>query len=90
MGQDHGDFRPPSEWDGHLRTVCHHCRGAGSTTVQDEDDTMRSRPVVIAGDGEIVKSVATVSGMDGLVTVPCPVCGELPEPGWLPGFVVPV
>lgn len=89
MANHEGDYRPPSAWEGLLRTACHACRGTGYTTVQDDDSSMRTRSVVLSGDGQVVKAIGTASGMDELVSVPCPVCGESETPGWLPGFVPP-
>lgn len=90
MAKDEGDVRPQSEWVGRLRTVCHECRGTGYTSGSDEDGSMRSRTVILPGDGQVLRAVGTAGGYDSMVTVPCAACGDSEDPGWLPGFVVPV
>lgn len=51
---------------------------------------MVSRPVLIPGDGDVLCSVATQFGLDTTVTRPCSICGSADEPGWQPGFVIPL
>jgi hypothetical protein len=72
------------------RTVCHACRGTAHTSVPDEDDVSMTRPVIVPGDGDVVTAIRTQYGDDSMVASPCPVCGESDDPGWLPGFVIPV
>lgn len=55
-------------------------------TIHGEESAARSRPVIIPGDGSFIREVAPGQA----VTVPCPVCGDSDEPGWLAGFQPPV
>jgi hypothetical protein len=66
------------------RTVCHGCR-AVSYEMIGEDDTQRHRPVVLPGDGQVMREVTP--GM--MVSQPCPYCADSEEDGWLDGFVIP-
>jgi hypothetical protein len=50
-----------------------------------DDGTQRQRPVVMVGDGQLMREV--MPGM--MVSQPCPQCVESDEDGWLDGFVVP-
>jgi hypothetical protein len=66
------------------RTVCHGCRAVSYEMIGD-DGTQRQRPVVMVGDGQLMREI--MPGM--MVSQPCPQCGESDEDGWLDGFVVP-
>jgi len=65
-----------------VKTVCHGCRQLTQVRADDGD----IRPMIIPGSG----SVWSDKSPGGMVEVPCPVCGEGEDPGWLPGFVPPV
>ena len=56
-----------------------------SYEVIGEDGTQRHRPVVLPGDGQLMREV--MPGM--MVSQTCPVCGEAEDEGWVDGFVVP-
>ncbi|HEX5401768.1 MAG TPA: hypothetical protein VFX16_05645 [Pseudonocardiaceae bacterium] len=66
------------------RTVCHGCRAVSYELIGD-DSTQRQRPVILVGDGQIMREVTP--GM--MVSQPCPMCADSEEDGWLDGFVVP-
>jgi hypothetical protein len=67
-----------------IRTVCHGCRAVSYEPIGDDDQ--RHRPVVVPGDGQVMREV-----MPGMMAgEPCPICGESDDPGWMPGFVLPV
>jgi hypothetical protein len=66
------------------RTVCHGCR-AVSYELTGDDGPQRQRPIVLLGDGQVMREV--MPGM--MVSQPCPVCGRTEDEGWLDGFVVP-
>jgi hypothetical protein len=65
-----------------VRTVCHGCRQV--THVRSDEDVIR--PMALPGRGTVW--VDKASG--GMVEVPCPVCGDDEDPGWVDGFVPPV
>jgi hypothetical protein len=67
------------------RTVCHGCRAVSYETVSDDDGTHRQRPVILVGDGQLMREI--MPGM--MVGRPCPVCGQSDDGGWVTGFVVP-
>lgn len=79
------EFRADGRFPG-LRTVCHGCRRVAQTHVQAPDDTMRLRTLIVPGDGMLVREVAPGQ----LASVPCPVCGDSDDSGWMAGFVPPV
>lgn len=79
------DYRADGSFPG-LRTVCHGCRRVAQTNVEGPDETVHVRTLIIPGDGMIVREVAPGQ----LASVPCPVCGDEEESGWLPGFVPPL
>jgi hypothetical protein len=56
-----------------------------SYDVVGEDGTQRQRPLVLPGDGQLMREV--MPGM--MVSQPCPTCGESEDEGWVDGFVVP-
>ena len=64
-----------------VRTVCHGCRQV--TQYRSDDGVIR--PMVLPASGTVW--VDKMPG--GMVEVPCPVCGEEEEPGWVAGFVPP-
>lgn len=66
------------------RTACHGCR-AVSYELSGEDHVRRQRPLLLVGDGQVMREV--MPGM--MVSQPCRECGRLAEDGWLDGFVVP-
>lgn len=82
----HGDYRPIGEF-AQLRTVCHGCRQLSHVHVDgdDDDSVSKLRPMIIPGDGSVTAEVAP----GYMVAVPCPVCGESDDPGWLPGLQPP-
>ncbi len=64
------------------RTVCHGCR----QVTQYRNDEGVIRPMVLPASGTL-----WVNKLPGeLVEVPCPVCEDEEEPGWVDGFVPPV
>ncbi len=65
-----------------MRTVCHGCRQL--TQVRADDG--RLRPMILPANG----SVWIEKAPGGMVELPCPVCGDGDDPGWLTGFVSPV
>jgi hypothetical protein len=67
------------------RTVCHGCRAQSHELVGDEDE-QRYRPVLLPGDGSVMREIAP--GV--MVSTPCPTCGDTDDSGWLEGFVPPV
>lgn len=67
------------------RTACHGCR-AVSYEVAGEDGGRRQRPLLLVGDGQIMREV--MPGM--MVSQPCRDCGGSDDDGWLDGFVVPM
>lgn len=68
------------------RTACHGCR-AVHYELEGEDDTRRQRPLLLVGDGQVMREV--MPGM--MVSQPCPQCGQSDDDGgWLAGFVVPM
>lgn len=69
-----------------IRTVCHGCRQVTQVREVDSDGMTRLRPMVIPGNGTVLREKQP--GV--MVEVPCPVCGESEDLGWLPGFVPPV
>lgn len=69
-----------------IRTVCHGCRTQSHVAEEDDNGVTRLRNLVIPGDGSVWKEKAP----GGMVQEPCPVCGDSDDPGWLPGFVIPV
>lgn len=64
------------------RTVCHGCR----QVTQYRGDDAVIRPMVLPGSGVVFAEKSP--GI--MVEIPCPVCGETDDPGWVPGFVSPV
>lgn len=66
------------------RTVCHGCRAVSYETTSD-GGTHRQRPVILVGDGQLMREI--MPGM--MVSQPCPVCGRSDDEGWVHGFVVP-
>jgi hypothetical protein len=72
------------------RTACHTCRGTAHANAAGPEGVLSTQPVVVPGDGELVSAVMTQLGGDAVVTRPCPECGESDDPGWVPGFVIPV
>ncbi len=69
---------------GPARTACHGCR-AVSYDMVGEDNAQRQRPIMLVGDGQVMREV--MPGM--MVSQPCPVCGKSEDGGWVDGFVVP-
>ena len=67
-----------------MRTVCHGCRAVSYESIGD--DGQRQRPVIVPGDGQVMREV--MPGM--MISEPCPVCGNSDDPGWVPDFVPPV
>ncbi|HEX3784329.1 MAG TPA: hypothetical protein VHX38_32120 [Pseudonocardiaceae bacterium] len=67
------------------RTVCHGCR-AQTHELIGEDGTQRYRPVILPGDGSIMREISP----GAMVSAPCPICGDGEDPGWVEGFIVPV
>lgn len=65
-----------------IRTACHGCR----QVTQYRDDAGELRPMIIAGNGTVWVDRAP----GGMVEVPCTVCGDSEDPGWLTGFLPPV
>jgi hypothetical protein len=65
-----------------IRTACQGCRQV--TQYRDQSGTIR--PMVLAGSGTIWVDRAP----GGMVEVPCPLCGESEDAGWLTGFLPPV
>jgi hypothetical protein len=66
------------------RTVCHGCRATVHETVVI-DDEQRMRPVIMPGDGTVMREVTP--GV--MVSQPCPICGDSDDPGWVLGFIPP-
>ena len=64
-----------------IRTVCHGCR----QVTQYRSDEGVIRPMVLPANGTVW--VDKMPG--GMVEVPCPVCGDDEDPGWVPAFVPP-
>ena len=64
------------------RTVCHGCRQI--TQYRDENGDVR--PMILPGSGVVFAEKAP--GV--MVELPCPVCGNSDDPGWVPGLVPPV
>lgn len=71
------------------RTVCHGCRGAGYASVPNHIGVMVMRPVLIAGEGEVIGAVCMQQGGEATIGRPCRDCATTDDPGWLPGFVGP-
>lgn len=69
-----------------VRTVCHGCGVLTHELVDVTDSGQRYRPVLLPGDGSVMREIAP--GI--MVSSPCPVCGDGDDPGWIPGFVPPV
>lgn len=65
-----------------IRTACHGCR----QVTQGRDDEGEIRPMSLPGSGAVWAERAT----GHMVELPCEVCGESEDPGWVPGFVPPV
>ena len=65
-----------------IRTVCHGCR----QVTQYRSDEGDIRPMALPGNGTVWADRTP----GGMVEVPCPVCGDLDDPGWVAGFVAPV
>lgn len=64
-----------------VRTVCHGCRQI--TLFRAEDGSMR--PMVLPGSGMVFADKAP--GV--MVELPCPVCGDDEDTGWVTGLVPP-
>jgi hypothetical protein len=64
------------------RSVCHGCRQL--TQVRGDDGDIH--PMILPGSGSLWGDRAP----GGMVEVPCPVCADSEEAGWLPGFLPPV
>lgn len=62
--------------------MCHGCR----QVTQYRTDEGVIRPMVLPGNGTVWAEKLP----GGMVEVPCPVCGELEDPGWVSGVVPPV
>ncbi|HEY0453187.1 hypothetical protein [Actinophytocola sp.] len=65
-----------------VRTVCHGCR----QVTQYRSDEGVIRPMILPGNGTVWADKMP----GGMVEVPCAVCGESEDPGWVPGFLPPV
>ena len=65
-----------------VRTACHGCRQV--THFRSDEDVIR--PMVLPASGTVWVDKA----QGGMVEVPCPVCGDDEDPGWVDGFVPPV
>jgi hypothetical protein len=64
-----------------VRTVCHGCRQV--TQFRAEDGSIH--PMVLPGSGMAFAEKAPGE----MVELPCPVCGESEDPGWVTGLVPP-
>jgi len=73
-----------------VRTVCHACRGTAYAHVAAEDGTMVSRPVIVPGDGEVIRTIMTLPIGETAVSEPCDLCGTTEDSGWTGGFIIPV
>lgn len=65
-----------------MRTACQNCR----QVTQYRDQSGAVRPMILAGGGTIWVDRAP----GGMVELPCPLCGESEDAGWVPGFLPPV
>jgi hypothetical protein len=72
------------------RTVCHYCRGVTTVTAQLHPDQYRTKTMVVPGDGTLTRMIFGASQGEVAITEECPVCSDSEEPGWTPGFVLPV
>jgi hypothetical protein len=73
-----------------VRTACHGCRTMRETIEQVSDHEYTSHTMLVADAGTVYRRVRAIfDGVDAVVEVMCPICGESEDPGWLPGFHPP-